>query len=99
MHLDQTQVLNLFCQTMGLTEAGKPNTINKPVFKRFAEDWVDFLKVYSTWGLDIPLEAAGTDPNSGIGNTGNFGSGPGGMMPGGFPGGIPGGGGPGGGRP
>jgi hypothetical protein len=91
MYLDRKEVLMLFCRIMGLTDAGNPNAINQPMFKKFAEDWVDFLKIYSTWGLDIPLDAVGTDPNSGIGG-GNFG--PGGGAPAGP--GMPGGGGPGG---
>jgi hypothetical protein len=81
MRLDRTQVLHTFCRTMGLMEAGDPTRIDKEQFKRFAEDWVGFLKVYSSWGIDIPVDAT-VSPSDGINPGGNFGpSAPG--MPGG----------------
>ena len=65
-------------------------TIDEDVFKRFAEDWVGFLKVYSSWGIDIQVDLTSVDPGQGVPTGG------GGFSPFGPGGGFPGAGGPGG---
>jgi hypothetical protein len=90
MRLDKTLVLNTFCRCMGLCDANNPSQINKDEFKRFAEDWVGFLKVYSSWGIDIQVDLTSVDPGQGVPTGG------GGFSPFGPGGGFPGAGGPGG---
>ena len=65
MRLDRTQVLHTFCRVMGLMDPNDPTQINKEEFKRFAEDWVGFLRVYSSWGIDLQVDTT-VDPGSGI---------------------------------
>lgn len=106
MRLDRTMVRDLFCSTFGLLESSNTGNIDQASFKRFADDWVGFLKAYATYGVDIPLDQSGGNPGQGGGPGGNFGQpgaggfgppgagggfGPPGGQPGGFPGG-PGGG-------
>jgi len=71
LRLDREMVLVAFCTKFQLMNAIDPTTIDQAAFKRFAQDWVDFMKAYAAWGIDIPLDATNTDPNQGNG-TGNF---------------------------
>ncbi len=98
MRLDKNQVLTTFCRCMGLTDPNNPTQINKDDFKRFAEDWVGFMKRYSSWGIDIPVDVSSDNPGQGVpaGGGGFSPFGPGGGPFGPFGPGGPGGGGEGG---
>jgi hypothetical protein len=90
MRLDRTVVRNTLCRCLGLMDANNPNEINKDAFKRFAEDWVAFLRAYETWGQDIAVDTSTADPTAGGAAGGNFGpagAGGAGAGPGGNPGG------------
>ncbi len=73
MRLDRAMVRDTLCRCLGLMDANNPNEINKEAFKRFAEDWVAFLRAYETWGQDIPVDTTTADPTSGGAAGGNFG--------------------------
>jgi hypothetical protein len=83
MRLDRELVLHSFCRTFGLMETTNPNQIDKLAFKKFADEWVDFLRRYSTYGTDIPIQGGQGEFNPG----GGAGA-PGGPGPIGGPGGI-----------
>ena len=83
MRLDRTQVLHTFCRVMGLMDTNDPTQINKEEFKRFAEDWVGFLRVYSSWGIDLQVDTTADPGSGGINPGGNLNPFGGGGMPGG----------------
>jgi len=72
MRLDRTQVLHTFCRVMGLMDTNNPTEINKTEFKRFAEDWVGFLRVYSSWGIDLQVDTTADPGSGGINPGGNL---------------------------
>jgi hypothetical protein len=81
MHLDSQAVVKAFGRATGMMLANNADAIDEAAFKRFAEDWVAYIKVQGTQGQDIVVDTA-TQQGQG-GSQGGF--------PGGSPGGIPGG--------
>lgn len=61
MRLDKEQVVLVFCQSMGLMDPADPAKIDKAAFKKFAEQWVDFIRICRTFGQDIPVQAYTSD--------------------------------------
>lgn len=91
MRLDRQQVFMTFCRAFGLTETNDQTKVDTAAYKRFADDWVEFMRAYSNWGIDVPVTGRSADPQGpGVGSPGGGLGGPGGL---GRPGG---GGGPGG---
>ena len=79
MRLDKDQVVAAFCRTFGLMETADPTKIDKAAFRKFAEQWVDFVRICPTYGQDIPVQAYTSDvAGQGLNPTG--------APPGGLPG-------------
>jgi len=76
LRLDPNQLVKMFCVKFQLMDAIDPTKIDQAAFKRFAQDWIEFMKLYSSWGIDIPIDQSNVDPNQGIGG-GNFNQPPG----------------------
>ncbi|HET6574643.1 MAG TPA: hypothetical protein VFG68_13630 [Fimbriiglobus sp.] len=72
MRLDRTQVLHTFCRVMGLMNANDPTQIDKEQFRRFAEDWVGFLRIFSSWGIDLDVDTTADPGSNGINPGGNL---------------------------
>jgi uncharacterized membrane protein YgcG len=81
MKLDDNTVLMTFCRCFNLTTPDQ-KSIDEVELKRFAVEWLDYMKYVPSYGHDIALDASSLDPGSGRGQQpgGGF---PGGMFPGG----------------
>jgi uncharacterized membrane protein YgcG len=86
MRLDREQVYLIFCRVFGLVEANDSTKVDAAAFKRFADDWIEFMRAQSTKKMEIPVEGVSGDLNGpGSGPAGGFGGfgGPGGFGGGG----------------
>jgi hypothetical protein len=88
MRLDKQQVVAAFCRTFGLMETSDPTKIDKAAFRKFAEQWVDFIKICPTYGQDVQVQAytsdvngPGVNPTGALPGTGGAGPGPGNGTP------------------
>src|SRR3954453_3412598 len=79
MRLDKDQVVLVFCKTFGLMDMADPTKIDKASFKKFAEQWGDFIRICPPYDQAIP----------GLAHTSDVGGG--GISPTGPPPGAPGG--------